>query len=127
MGYGKFSKAGYTQGSQGNEILSEEDPDYHPDPIDHLDPKTMGLKEIEKYMTMFDKEVGEINKIRETGTAKEYTRAKMNRREELEDKFAEFEIERENRLASIGGSQRTEGLEEEEDLRGQGQLKSPWD
>ena len=78
-------------------------------------------------MTMFDKEVGEINKIREKGTAKEYTRAKMNRRDELEDKFAEFEIERDNRLASIGGSRRTEGAEEEEDPGGQGQLKSPWD
>ena len=115
------------RGAKGMKILSEEDPDYHPDPIDHLDPKTMGLKEIEKYMTMFNKEVGEINKIRETGTAKEYTRAKMNRREELEDKFADFEIERENRLASIGGSRRTESPEEEEDPRGQGQLKSPWD
>ena len=76
---------------------------------------------------MFDKEVGEIYKIRETGTTKEYTRAKMNRRDELEDKFAEFEIERENRLKSIGGSRRTEGPEEEEDPRGQGELKSPWD
>ena len=115
------------KGAKGMKIPSEEDPGYHPEPIDHLDPKTMGLKEIERYMTMFDKEVGEINKIRETGTAKDYTKAKMNRRNELEDKFVEFEIERNNRLANMGGSRRTEGTEEEEDPRGQGQLKSPWD
>ena len=51
----------------------------------------------------------------------------MDRREELENKFAEFEIERENRLANRGGSKRTEGPDEEEDPGGQGQLKSPWD
>ena len=34
------------RGAKGIKILSEEDPDYHPEPIDHLDPKTMGLKEI---------------------------------------------------------------------------------
>ena len=97
------------QGAKGMKILSKEDPGYHPEPIDHLDPMTMGLKEIERYMTLFDKEVEEINKIQETGTVKDYTRAKMNRRNELEDKLAEFEIEKENRLATMGGSQRTEG------------------
>ena len=51
------------RGAKGMKILVEEDPDYHPVPINHLDPKTMGLKQIEKYMTMFDKEVGELNKI----------------------------------------------------------------
>ena len=51
----------------------------------------------------------------------------MDRREELENKFAEFEIERENRLANRGGSRRTEGPGKEEDPKGQGQLKSPWD
>ena len=71
-------------------IPSEEDPGYHPEPIDHLDPKTMELKEIERYMPLFDKEVGEINEIQETGTAKDYTKAKMNRRNELEDKFADL-------------------------------------
>ena len=85
-------------------MMTEEDPDYHPEPISHLDPTTIGLKQIESCMTMFDAEVGELNKIRETGTAKEYTRAKMKRKEELEDKFTEFEIERDNRLASRGGS-----------------------
>ena len=82
-------------------------------------------------MTIFDKEVGEINKMRETGTAKDYTKAKMNRRNELEDKFTEFEIERKNRLANMGGSRRMEGIEQEEDPKGppkgQGQLKSLWD
>ena len=55
----------------------------------------------------------------------------MNRRNDFEDKFTEFEIERENRLANRGGSRRIEGTEEEEDPKGppkgQGQLKSPWD
>ena len=51
----------------------------------------------------------------------------MDKREELENKFAEFEIEKENRLANRGGSKRTEGPDEEEDPEGQGQLKSPWD
>ena len=73
----------------------------------------------------------EINKIRETGTAKHYTKAKMNRRNELEDKIAEFEIEKENRLANMGESRKSEDIGEEEDpkvpSKGQGQLKSPWD
>ena len=51
----------------------------------------------------------------------------MDRREELENKLAEFEIEKEDRLESRGGSKRTEDPEEEEDSEGQGQLKSPWD
>ena len=51
------------RGAKGMKIPTEEDPDYHPVPISHLDPKTMGFKQIEKYMTMFDKEVGELNKI----------------------------------------------------------------
>ena len=51
----------------------------------------------------------------------------MDRREELENKLAEFEIEKEDRLESRGGSKRTEDPEEEEDPEGQGQLKSPWD
>ena len=29
------------QGAKGMKILSEDDPGYHPEPIDHLDPKTM--------------------------------------------------------------------------------------
>ena len=109
-------------------MMTEEDPDYHPEPISHLDPTTMGLEQIEDYMTMFDAEVGELNKIRETGTAKEYTKVKMKRKEELEDKFIEFEIERDNQLASRGGSKRTGGTEEKEGEypQSQGQLKSPW-
>ena len=91
----------------------------------------MGLKEIEKYMSLFNEEVEEINKIRETGTAKDHTKAKMNRRNELESKIAEFEIEKENRLTSMGESRRSEDVEREEDPRGppegQGQLKPPWD
>ena len=79
--------------AKGMQIPVEEGLDYHPVPISHLNPKTMGLKQIEDYMDMFDKEVEELNKIRETGTAKEYTRAKMNRREKLENNFTEFEIE----------------------------------
>ena len=51
----------------------------------------------------------------------------MDRREELENKLAEFEIEKEDRLTSRGGSKRTRDPEEEEDPGGQGQLKSPWD
>ena len=51
----------------------------------------------------------------------------MDRREELKNKLAEFEIEKEDRLERRGGSQRTEGPEEEEDPEGQGQLESPWD
>ena len=87
----------------------------------------MGFKQIEKYMDMFDKEVEELKKIQATGTVQDYTRAKMNRREELEDKFAEFEIEREERLARRGESRREGDIEEEEDPKDQGQLKSPWD
>ena len=55
----------------------------------------------------------------------------MERRNELESKLAEFEIEKEDRLARRGGSKRSMEQEKEEDPRGppknQGQLKSPWD
>ena len=117
------------KGVKGMRMMTEEDPDYHPEPISHLDPTTMGLNQIEDYMTMFDAEVGELNKIRETGTVREYTKAKIKRKEELEDKFIEFEIERDNRLAKRGGSKRSGGTEEEEgeDPKGQVQLRSPWD
>ena len=114
-------------GAKGMQVPVEDDPNYHPVPIKHLNPKTMGLKQIEKYMIMFEKEIKEINKIREKGTVREYTRPKMDRREELENKLAEFEIEKEDRLKRRGGSQRTEGPEEEEDPEDQGQLKSTWD
>ena len=117
------------RGARGMEILIKHDPDYHPEPISHLKPNTMGMREIEKYIAQFEREVQEINKIRETRTAKEYTKAKMERRDELENKMAEFEIEKENRLARMGGSKRS--MELEEDPKGppknQGQLKSPWD
>ena len=84
----------------------EEDPDYHPEPIDKLDPTFMGLKQIEEYMVKFDKELGELKEIQEKGAIKDYTRAKMNRREALESKFSEFDIEREARLVKRGGSRR---------------------
>ena len=89
------------------------------------------MKEIEKHIVQFEKEIQELNKIREKGTAKEYTKAKMERRDELENKLAEFEIEKEDRIARRGGSMRSKEQEEKEDPRGpsksQGQLKSPWD
>ena len=40
------------RGAKGMKILSGEDPGYHPESIDHLDPSTMGLKEIEKYISL---------------------------------------------------------------------------
>ena len=49
--------------ARGMGIPIEEDPDYHPEPIDHLNPSTMGMKEIEKYISQFEREVQEINKI----------------------------------------------------------------
>ena len=48
---------------RGMAIPTEEDPDYHPEPIDHLDPSTMGMRELERYITQFDREVQEINKL----------------------------------------------------------------
>ena len=51
------------RGAKGMQVPVEEDPNYHPVPIKHLNPKTMGLKQIEKYMIMFEKEVKEINEI----------------------------------------------------------------
>ena len=91
-----------SSGVKGMNIPIHEDPNYHPKPISHLKPNTMGFKEIEKYIALFEKEVQEINKIWDTGTAKDFTKAKMKRREELEDKIAEFEIEQENRRANVG-------------------------
>ena len=115
------------QGAKGIGDPEDEDPDYHPTPISHLKPKTMGFKQIEKYLSMFEKEVGELLKIHEKRSAKEYTRAKMARREELEDKIAEFEIERDTRLENRGGSKRTEDPDEVEDPEGQEEPKSFWD
>ena len=119
------------RGARGMVIPTEEDPDYHPEPIDHFDLSTMGMRELEKYIAQFDREVQEINKIRETGTAKDYTKAKMDRRNEIENKMAEFEIEKENRLANMGESRRSEDPEGEKypkgSPKGQGQLKPPWD
>ena len=39
----------------GMQFPVEEDPNYHPVPIKHLNPKTMGLKQIEKYMIVLKK------------------------------------------------------------------------
>ena len=126
-----LEKPNLPRGTRGMGVRIEEDPDYHPEPIDHLKPSTMGMRELDKYIAQFEREVQEINKIRETGTAKEYTKAKMERRNELENKMAEFEIEKENRLAKMGGSRRSEDPEREEDPKGppkiQGQLEPPWD
>ena len=58
-----LEKPAVPRGAKGMKILSEEDPGYHPEPIDHLDPSTMGLKEMEKYMSLFDKKVEDIHKI----------------------------------------------------------------
>ena len=55
----------------------------------------------------------------------------MNRRNKLENKMAEFEIEKENRLANMGESRGRKDPEGEKDPKGspkgQGQLKPPWD
>ena len=58
-----LAKPAAARGAKGMKILSEEDSGYHPQPIAHLDPSTMGLKEIEKYISLFNKEMEEINKI----------------------------------------------------------------
>ena len=133
----ELAKAVLPKGAKGMRIPAEEDdPDYHLEPIDKWDATTMGLKQIKEYMDKFDKELGELKKIMEKGTAKDYTRAKMNRREELENKFSEFDIERENRLARRGGSRREGGTSEEvdpesqekpENPEDQSALKSSWD
>ena len=115
------------EGAKGVGSPEDEDPDYHPTPIGHLNPNTMRFKQIEKYLSMFEKEVEELLEIHEKGSAKEYTRAKMARREELEDKIAEFEIERDIRLKNRGGSKRTEDPGEVEDPEDQEEPKSFWD
>ena len=133
----ELAKAVPPRGARGMKTpIEDDDPDYHPEPIDKLDPTTMGLKRIEEYMDKFDKELEELKEIQQKETAKDYTRAKMNRREELENKFSEFEIEREVRLARRGGSKREGGTSEDVDPESQGEseipkgqsdLKSPWD
>ena len=81
------------KGAKGMSIIEDDDPDYHPEPIDKLDPTVMELEQIEEYMDKFDKEVGELKEIQEKGTSRDYTRAKMKRQTELEEKFDQFEIE----------------------------------
>ena len=120
--------------------IEEDDPNYNPEPIDKLDPSVLSLQQIEDYMDKFDRELGELKEVQEKGTAKDYTRAKMNRREELENKFSQFDTERDIRLASkaavLGGSRREgstsgdgdpESQEESENLEDQGDMKTPWD
>ena len=51
----------------------------------------------------------------------------MARREELEDKIDEFEIERDTRLENRGGSKRTEDPDEIEDPEDQDEPRSFWD
>ena len=118
------------KGAKGMSINEDDDPDYHPEPIDKLDPTVMELKQIEEYMDKFDKEVGELKEIQEKGTAKDYTRAKMRRQTELEEKFDQFEIEREVRLQKIRESREEKETWEEgeiEDPENQEELESPWD
>ena len=80
MEHGRIRETYPTQRSKGMKITTEDDnPDYHPEPIDKLDPTLMELREIEEYMDKFDKEVGELKEILEKGTAKDYTRTKMKR------------------------------------------------
>ena len=108
----------------------EEDPDYHPAPIQHLNPRMMGFKQLQKHIDMLSKEVKELDEIREKGTAKDYTKVRYKRKEELEDKIAKFEIEREERLEKRREKrdvQREKDIEEKGDPKSQGQLKSPWD
>ena len=105
----------------------EEDPDYHLAPIHHLNPQTMGFKQLQKHIDMLSKEVQELDEIRDKGTAKDYTKVKMKGREELENKIAELEIEREERLEKRCEVRRKGDIEEKEDPKCQGQLESPWD
>ena len=58
-----LAKPTSSRGAKAMQVPVEEDPNYHPVPIKHLNPKTMGLKQIEKYMIMFKKEIEEINEI----------------------------------------------------------------
>ena len=60
-------------------------------------------------MNQFDEELGKLKEIQQKGTAREFTVAKMKRIEELEEKFSEFEVEREIYLSNrekAGGSKR---------------------
>ena len=115
------------RGVKGMKMGTEEYPDYQPASIHFLNPQHMGLKQIGEYITEFEAELEELNKLREKGIAKDWTKAKMDRKEILQDKIAEFEIERENRLAKMGESRRPGDTEEEEDPKGQESSESPWD
>ena len=114
------------RGVKGMKRVTEEDPDYQPEPIHFLDPTIMGMRQIEDYLTKFETELEELNRLRETGTARDYTKVKMDRKVRLEDKIAEFEVEKENRLAKMGESRRPRDIGEE-DPKGQRSSKSPWD
>ena len=86
----------------------------------------MGLKKIGEYITEFEVELEELEEMRESGVTKDWTKAKMDRKNILEDKIAEFEIERDNRLEEMGESRRP-GDTEEGDPKGYESLGSPWD
>ena len=101
------SPKGATGAARGLNI--PKDPNYNPELIDHLDPKVMSLKKLEDYQEKFDKEIGELAELQAKRSAKEYTAAKMQRKNNLEEKFVEFDMEREVSLANrekTGGSKR---------------------
>ena len=65
------------RGAKGMRIpAEEEDPDYHLEPIDKLDPTIMGFKQIEEYMDKFDKELGELKEIQEKRDSKRLYKSK---------------------------------------------------
>ena len=111
---------------KGVKRVTDDDPDYQPIPIYSLSPITMSMRQIDDYVKEFEKELEELKELRETGPAKDYTQAKMERRTQLEEKIAQFEIEKENRIAKMGESRRPEDTEEEVP-EGQGSSRSPWE
>ena len=110
----KLAEAVLPTGVKGMKRVTEEDPDYQPEPIHFLDPTIMGMRQIEDYLMKFETELEELNRLRETGTARDYTKAKMDRKVRLEDKIAVFEVEKENRLAKMGESRRPGDIGEED-------------
>ena len=57
--------------ARGMSTLADiEDPDYHPEPIDKLDPYIMGVKTLDKYIDRFEKELQELREIQQKRTTK---------------------------------------------------------
>ena len=96
---------------------ADDDPDFHPEPIDHPDPSTLGFKALGANMNKLNKELEKLRAIKHSRIPGAFTGKKILRMYELEDKYFNCNIEWEIRVARRekgGGSKRYQEQESED-------------